>query len=199
MCTQRYRNYFLCWENRNRQTFPFACHAAWKNELTLILKLKLSKFSTNMRKKSHNNLVVKIGTGSSQNKQVTITFSHFLFKYSMPPEAFISQNNETIQLTLVLLPEIVHQISFTLLPSELMVSSRKQPRTCAQNFISWLHWSAGWGIYHGTCKIKYMKDDFSNSPVWYWLIMPYYHLLSEKCTLCVSSSSCVKQGYLLSR
>lgn len=40
----------------------------------------------------------------------------------MPPEAFISQNNEIIQLALVLLPEVVHQISFTLLPSELMVS-----------------------------------------------------------------------------
>lgn len=53
------------------------------------------------RKKPHNNLAVKMGTGSSENKQVTVAFSHFLCKYYMTPEAFVNQNNETIQVALV--------------------------------------------------------------------------------------------------
>lgn len=63
-----------------------------------------------------------MGTGSSENKQVTMAFSHFLCKYKMTPEAFANQNNETVQLTLVKSPEFAHLISFGLLlrPCNLM-------------------------------------------------------------------------------
>lgn len=56
-----------------------------------------------------------MGTGSCENKQVRVAFSHFLCKYYMTPEAFVNQNNETIQLAVVNSPECAHLISFGLL------------------------------------------------------------------------------------
>lgn len=67
------------------------------------------------RRKKTRNLAVRMGTGSSENKQVTVAFSHFLCKYYVTPEAFVNQNNETIQLAVLKSPEFAHLISFSLL------------------------------------------------------------------------------------
>ena len=56
-----------------------------------------------------------MGTSSSENKQMTMAFCHFLCKYYMTPEAFVNQNNETMQLVVVKSPEFAHLISFDLL------------------------------------------------------------------------------------
>jgi len=63
-------------------------------------------------------------TGSSEKKLVTMAFSHFLRKYCMTPEAFVNQNNETIQLAFLKSPEFFCLISFGLLlwPCNLMES-----------------------------------------------------------------------------